>query len=1273
MCCCSIGKAWGSKELACDTTICSSKGPGYYSYDFKEFTNNGMKTTIKCENNKCETKTIPVTPQTLKPAVKNPVVVTPVVVKPRPVLSKTPQKTFQSSYKTTIVKTYSRGPCGKSTPSGSSKAPCYHKSTCGGNGQSPCLVKNSSPPKDVPSIQPKQIISRCGAAVNRPCSRGHVVPKQPVVVPDKSLYNEAPEIITPEVSPPPRVIVTERPVRPCALVSHCIRRCGPCSKPTKSPATAAAVIEKVVATERSEVGTTVSSVDLPDVTTEQDHFRAEKPIPGDCEGELACNESPEEAGSDDVFIPPPDAKIAIQENPAAPIAGCGGLECDSPEAEAGIEIEPVVALEVVPCVVGQTGCEEDQENDEVDQTFGPAYTEAPQVNPAAPDQDCLGFSCDMDNSYSADVDTGDDYYNETGDCLGADCGDVNDGQDDDDVQPDRSVPEFGCNGTKCSSPEAEQGVEIETHAQGPCGEGKCDKTLVAELSKEPNLQPQPAQPTEDCVSGEGCGNVEDAVDEISIEEPEADECTGDECVVESCDTLSGQLCDPDAVMTENAQSETEIVVPCLDDCDSVDEAVYEPEIEAMVSPVYEKVEEATTVSVGATTIPVDETTLPVGDSIDEPVYPTEETIDEPIFEPDNGSTSSPSFSAPYDSDTYSTSYDDDDYEDVSDHSGNDSELESDSIQYNSYDSDDDQYYREYKPDNSLPADAETVMVDPPCYEGYRKVGDDCVDIDECKLNANRCGNGTCVNTDGGYICRCNLGFQVARNMGFQHCEDINECAGKNVCGDEQEGIKCINLPGDFECRCEDPNKIYSQMECISPDQLVSFDNSVSSWYEEVGTCYLENCFGSPVRRDVSYSTCCCDIIANKWTHSSEPDTCSSCPTHPSSEWNNLCQPSDFSYHRQVPDVVHDSEPRGLCHAENLNQESTTLEECCCSTLINPLWWGSSNTPCLKENEAGFYQQCPSGNGNARGENIDECLLFGEDNLCPGGRCIDLPSRFQCTCTRSGYYWTGNQCENFNECSLPNVYCRGGTCIDTEGSYECICAPGEEESDGRCQVRHEPMKAMLKPEAILNFAENNICYSSSDCNMAEIQQTSTSRVDCCCNGGGAWGSEDACTTCPELFSAAYEQMCSIEIGINVLASKDTYQVTTETNSVTAKTEKSVTEPSIENDLYSDSIYSDSDYMMNYDYESSMSLADQPQRGFQPIKVGSGRRHKTPSMNKAAPISNIMDTEKIRSRGAFACGLPGGCGHGNCIKAPRGVTCKCHRGWQKTNQGRCVVRN
>ena len=33
---------------------------GYYSYNFKTFTNNGIRTEIKCIDNKCETKTTPV-------------------------------------------------------------------------------------------------------------------------------------------------------------------------------------------------------------------------------------------------------------------------------------------------------------------------------------------------------------------------------------------------------------------------------------------------------------------------------------------------------------------------------------------------------------------------------------------------------------------------------------------------------------------------------------------------------------------------------------------------------------------------------------------------------------------------------------------------------------------------------------------------------------------------------------------------------------------------------------------------------------------------------------------------------------------------------------------------------------------------------------------------------------------------------------------------------------------------------------------------------------
>ena len=45
---------------------------------------------------------------------------------------------------------------------------------------------------------------------------------------------------------------------------------------------------------------------------------------------------------------------------------------------------------------------------------------------------------------------------------------------------------------------------------------------------------------------------------------------------------------------------------------------------------------------------------------------------------------------------------------------------------------------------------------------------------------------------------------------------------------------------------------------------------------------------------------------------------------------------------------------------------------------------------------------------------------------------------------------------------------------------------------------------------------------------------------------------------------------------------------------------------------------------------------------------------------------------KSRGSFACGLPGGCGNGQCVKSRTGVTCQCNRGWMKSRQGKCSIR-
>ena len=68
-------------------------------------------------------------------------------------------------------------------------------------------------------------------------------------------------------------------------------------------------------------------------------------------------------------------------------------------------------------------------------------------------------------------------------------------------------------------------------------------------------------------------------------------------------------------------------------------------------------------------------------------------------------------------------------------------------------------------------------------------------VDECTLNPDICGEGTCTDTDDGYICTCYPGFT---QKGIdQRCTDINEC----YLGMCRGGI-CTNTHGSFLCRCQ---------------------------------------------------------------------------------------------------------------------------------------------------------------------------------------------------------------------------------------------------------------------------------------------------------------------------------------------------------------------------------------------------------------------------------------------------------------------------------------
>ncbi|KAG8564355.1 hypothetical protein GDO81_016428 [Engystomops pustulosus] len=83
-----------------------------------------------------------------------------------------------------------------------------------------------------------------------------------------------------------------------------------------------------------------------------------------------------------------------------------------------------------------------------------------------------------------------------------------------------------------------------------------------------------------------------------------------------------------------------------------------------------------------------------------------------------------------------------------------------------------------------------------CPIGFRMTettnGVTCTDIDECAVSSCK---GTCVNTEGGYVCDCGPGLKLAADMST--CLDIDECSvHRSICQH-----RCKNIHGSYRCLC----------------------------------------------------------------------------------------------------------------------------------------------------------------------------------------------------------------------------------------------------------------------------------------------------------------------------------------------------------------------------------------------------------------------------------------------------------------------------------------
>ncbi|XP_078664486.1 adhesion G protein-coupled receptor E5-like [Branchiostoma floridae x Branchiostoma belcheri] len=79
-----------------------------------------------------------------------------------------------------------------------------------------------------------------------------------------------------------------------------------------------------------------------------------------------------------------------------------------------------------------------------------------------------------------------------------------------------------------------------------------------------------------------------------------------------------------------------------------------------------------------------------------------------------------------------------------------------------------------------------------CLPGYQEKDDDCIDIDEC-ADPSTCPNALCLNRPGTYSCQCLPG-----NDGPIYA-DVDECRYGSHCPDHSV---CTNTDGGYYCTCE---------------------------------------------------------------------------------------------------------------------------------------------------------------------------------------------------------------------------------------------------------------------------------------------------------------------------------------------------------------------------------------------------------------------------------------------------------------------------------------
>ncbi|XP_050313522.1 fibrillin-2-like [Anthonomus grandis grandis] len=429
-----------------------------------------------------------------------------------------------------------------------------------------------------------------------------------------------------------------------------------------------------------------------------------------------------------------------------------------------------------------------------------------------------------------------------------------------------------------------------------------------------------------------------------------------------------------------------------------------------------------------------------------------------------------------------------------------------------------------------------------CASGYTLSvdGHNCRDIDECHEVPGTCPPpGKCTNVMGSFICTCPEGYELDSNTGL--CEDMDECAiNPSIC----ENGQCVNTDGGAFCTCPEGYILeQSSMKCVDVRQDQCYDSFVR------GQC------SEPRGMQITAKECCCSKGAAWGKY------CERCPLEGSSDFLKMCPEgpgrmdsgSDLNECELMPNVCEGGECVNTdgsfrCDCANGYTLDETGKKCVDENecFMNPNVCGNGTCSNLV---GGF--ECSCNDGFAPGpmqvcEDINECLELGNQcafrchnvpgsfrcicpygySLAPDGRhcqdvdecatpanncrfmCKNLVGSFMCICpegfTQVGY---GDECRDIDECHENPDLCDNGRCINLQGSFRCDCYEGFDHSeDGKRCIDHRA----------------GYCYRNQQCTTRFEHAFKSTRADCCCSMGEAWG--PTCETCPEKYSAQYTELC-----------------------------------------------------------------------------------------------------------------------------------------------------